>query len=66
MSIYDSIFAGMTDCLIMTTLCMVFAVTLQEFAALLKIISKNLTIQFSEVCQKTCKITAKTNNVLIL
>jgi hypothetical protein len=59
MSLYDSIFAGMTVCLIMTTLCLVFAVPLQEFAALLKIISKNLTIHVSEMCQKLVKLQQK-------
>ena len=42
----------MTDFLIMTTLCLVFAVTFQLFATLLKRIGKSLKVHFSEVLQK--------------
>ena len=49
----------MTDCLIMTTIALVFAVTLQVFATLLKIIGKILTINFSKGVVKAFKITLK-------
>ena len=41
-----------TDCLIMTTLFLVFAVTLQVFATLLRMIDKSLTLNFSDVQRK--------------
>ena len=49
----------MTYCLIMTTIALVFAVTLQVFATLLKIIGKILTINFSKGVVKAFKITLK-------
>jgi hypothetical protein len=46
---------GMTDCLIMTTLCLVFAVPLQVFDTHLKMIGDCLKIYFSVVLQKLAK-----------
>ena len=46
----------MTDFLIMTTLCLVFTVTFQLFATLLKRIGKSLKNHFSEVFQKLMEL----------
>ena len=47
---------GMIDFLIVTKLCLVFAVTFQLFATLLKRIGKSLKIHLSEVLQKSMEL----------
>ena len=49
----------MTDCFIMTEIGLVFAVKLQVFATLLKMICKIMTIKFSKGVIKAFKITFK-------
>ena len=47
----------------MTTIVLVFAVTLQVFANLLKIIGKILTVHFLKGVAKACKITSKPTHI---
>ena len=47
---------GMTEFLIMTTLCFFFVVTFQLFATFLKRIEKSLKIHFSEELQKLIEL----------